>query len=56
MRRIVDERWPIRYPPYMSPEARDLISRLLERKPIKRIGCLQNRARDIKAHPWFKVG
>lgn len=41
MRRIVDDRWPIKYPPYMSDEARDLISRMLERKPVKRIGMLQ---------------
>ena len=44
MRRIVDERWPIRYAPYMSEESKDLVSRLLERKPIKRIGCFQGRA------------
>ncbi len=41
MRRIVDDRWPIKYPPYMTDEARDLIARLLERKPVKRIGMLQ---------------
>lgn len=41
MRRIVDDRWPIKYPPYMSEEARDLISKLLDRKPVKRIGMLQ---------------
>jgi hypothetical protein len=55
MRRIVDDRWPVKYPPYMSPAARDLIMRLLERKPVKRIGMLQNRAKDIKQHEWFKV-
>lgn len=54
MRRIVNERWPVRYPPYMSDAAKDLLSRLLERKPIKRIGCQQGRAADIKKHPWFK--
>ena len=53
MRRIVDERWPVKFPPYMSAEARDLIGRLLERKPARRIGMLQGRAGDIKAHPWF---
>ncbi|KAG1669908.1 hypothetical protein FOA52_002434 [Chlamydomonas sp. UWO 241] len=53
MRRIVDERWPIRYAPYMSEEAKDLVSKLLERRPIKRIGCFQGRANDIKKHPWF---
>jgi serine/threonine protein kinase len=55
MRRIVDERWPVKYPPYMSPEAKDLIQRLLERKPAKRIGMLQGRAADIKNHRWFAV-
>jgi len=54
MRRIVDDRWPIKYPPYMSDEARDLISRLLERKPMKRIGMLQGRSSDVKKHPWFR--
>lgn len=54
MRRIVDERWPVKYPPYMSDAARDLISRLLERKPVKRLGMLSGKAVDIKKHPWFK--
>eukprot|EP00878_Enallax_costatus_P001687 GHUV01001841.1.p1 GENE.GHUV01001841.1~~GHUV01001841.1.p1 ORF type:complete len:745 (+),score=263.55 GHUV01001841.1:565-2799(+) len=54
MRRIVDDRWPVKYPPYMSPEAKDLIMRLLERKPAKRIGMLQGRAQDIKTHKWFQ--
>jgi serine/threonine protein kinase len=41
MRRIVDETWQITYPPYMSAPAKDLVSRLLERKPARRIGaCL----------------
>ncbi|GBF90110.1 cyclic nucleotide dependent kinase [Raphidocelis subcapitata] len=53
MRRIVDERWPVKYPPYMSPAGKDLIMRLLERKPAKRIGMLQGRAADIKNHKWF---
>ena len=52
---FVDDRWPVKYPPYMSymsDAARDLISRLLERKPVKRIGMLQGRADDIKRLPW----
>jgi len=53
MRRIVDERWPIKYAPYMSPEAKDLVALLLERRPIRRIGCLKGRAADIKNHDWF---
>jgi cGMP-dependent protein kinase 2 len=38
----------------MSPAARDLIARLLERKPAKRLGMLQGRAVDIKQHKWFE--
>lgn len=51
----MDERWPVKYPPYMSPAGRDLIVRLLDRKPAKRIGMLQGRAKDIKQHEWFRV-
>jgi cGMP-dependent protein kinase 2 len=32
----------------------DLISRLLERKPAKRIGMLNGRARDVMNHRWFE--
>lgn len=53
MRRIVDENWPIKYPPYLSAEAKDLITRMLERKPGKRLGMLSGRAQDIKSHKWF---
>ena len=31
----------------------DLISRLLERKPMRRLGMLNGRAGDIKRHKWF---
>lgn len=54
MRRIVDENWHIKYPPYLSPAAKDLITRLLERKPARRLGMLSGRARDIKKHRWFE--
>lgn len=54
MRRIVDESWQIKYPTYISAPAKDLISRLLERKPARRIGMLQGRANDIKKHKWFE--
>ncbi|CAG9463429.1 unnamed protein product [Pedinophyceae sp. YPF-701] len=53
MRRIVDENWQIKYPPYLSPAAKDLISRLLERRPAKRLGMLQGKANDVKKHKWF---
>jgi hypothetical protein len=32
----------------------DLIGRLLERKPGRRLGMLSGRARDIKRHRWFE--
>lgn len=53
MRRIVDESYQIKYPPYLSPQAKDLIARLLERKPAKRLGMLNGRALDIKSHKWW---
>ncbi|XP_045811357.1 SNF1-related protein kinase catalytic subunit alpha KIN10-like [Trifolium pratense] len=37
-------------PSYLSPGARDLISRLLEVDPMKRITIL-----EIHQHPWFKI-
>lgn len=40
MRRIVDDHWHVTFPPYLSPEATDLVSRLLERRPARRIGVL----------------
>ncbi|EFJ48149.1 hypothetical protein VOLCADRAFT_81219 [Volvox carteri f. nagariensis] len=54
MRRIVDENYQIKYPPYLSQAAKDLIARLLERKPAKRLGMLNARALDIKNHKWFE--
>ena len=53
MRRIVDESWAVRYPPYVSPLARDLLSRLLQRQPNRRLGCGPLGAAEVKAHPWF---
>lgn len=53
MRRIVDDKFRIVFPPYVSPAARDLILRLLERKPARRLGMLAGRANDIKNHRWF---
>ncbi|CAO3659177.1 unnamed protein product [Umbelopsis ramanniana] len=44
----------IRYPASMSPEAKDLIQRLLDRNPATRLGAGQDDAKEIKAHPFFK--
>lgn len=39
------------YPEYLSPGARDLIERLLERNPKKRYSLSK-----VKRHPWFAIG
>lgn len=36
----------------MTPEAKDLIERLLTMDPKKRLGA--NGVQEIKDHPWFK--
>ena len=41
MRRIVDDNFAVKFPPYLSPAAKDFVLRLLERKPTKRLGMLQ---------------
>lgn len=43
MRRIVDDAFAIKFPPYLSAAAKDFVLRLLERKPTKRLGMLQVR-------------
>lgn len=42
------------YPSYISPVARSLISKLLNRDPGKRLGGGPNGGRDIMAHPFFE--
>ena len=44
MRRIVDDNFAVKFPPYLSPAGKDFVLRLLERKPTKRLGMLQVRA------------
>jgi serine/threonine protein kinase len=50
-RRIVSGH--VRYPSHLTPDAKNLISRLLELQPSRRLGSSQAGAADIKAHPWF---
>ncbi len=44
----------VSYPPHFSPEATNLISKLLQLKPANRLGVIKGGAALIKAHPWFK--
>ena len=39
-----------------SPEAKNLITRLLSPDRSKRLGCLRGGASDVKDHPWFGLG
>jgi len=40
-------------PGYLSKELQDLLHKLLDKNPEKRLGSL-NDFEDIKNHPWFK--
>jgi len=44
----------INFPVGFSAEAKNLISRLLEHKPTKRLGVIKGGADNIKQHPFFK--
>jgi serine/threonine protein kinase len=48
---IVEKR--IEMKQYFSVEAKSLLSGLLERDPVKRLGSSQQDFQDIKKHPWF---
>ena len=38
----------------MSPEAKDLINRLIQLEPFERIGATQESMKELKAHPFFE--
>lgn len=39
---------------YFSPEAKDILQRLLQKDPLKRIGCGPAGPNEIKQHPFFR--
>ena len=43
----------LKIPDYVSKEAAELLRRLLERNPNKRLGSIKD-AQEIKEHPYFK--
>eukprot|EP00047_Mylnosiga_fluctuans_P003990 m.232160 g.232160 ORF g.232160 m.232160 type:complete len:734 (+) comp12307_c0_seq1:159-2360(+) len=45
----------IAYPDHITPEARDLISQLLDRNPKTRLGCRGRGAAELRAHAWFEA-
>jgi len=44
----------ITFPPFMSAEAKDILSRLLIRDPQERMGSGERDAAELKEHPFFK--
>jgi serine/threonine protein kinase len=40
-------------PKHFTPEARDLVRRLLSHDRTKRLGCLKDGVKDVRDHPWF---
>ncbi|PLB39516.1 cAMP-dependent protein kinase catalytic subunit pkaC [Aspergillus candidus] len=43
----------VKYPPYLNPDAVDLLSQLITADLTKRLGNLHGGSEDIKTHPWF---
>ncbi|KDR09984.1 ribosomal protein S6 kinase beta-1-like isoform X2 [Zootermopsis nevadensis] len=41
-------------PPYLTPDARDLIRKLLKRQVVQRLGSGPSNGEAIKVHPFFK--
>ena len=44
---------PLHFPHYISPIARDLITKLLDRNPNNRLGSNEKDFEEIKSHPFF---
>ncbi|KAI9137632.1 kinase-like domain-containing protein [Paraphysoderma sedebokerense] len=44
---------PLTFPSYFSPSAISLLTGLINRDPVKRLGSGPNGAADIKSHPFF---
>ena len=44
----------IRFPKYFSKASRNLIVKLLQHRPTKRLGVLKGGANNIRKHVWFK--
>ena len=42
------------YPPYLSPDARNLLEALLTRDPTRRLGGGPLDAQEVKCHPFFR--
>lgn len=47
-------RCKLNLPPYLTPDAKDLLRRLLRRQVAQRLGAGPGDAEEIKSHPFFK--
>ncbi|KAL8811029.1 MAG: hypothetical protein Q9200_002118 [Gallowayella weberi] len=43
----------VKYPPYIHPDAQDLLQRLITPDLTKRLGNLHAGSKDVMNHPWF---
>ena len=43
----------VKYPPYIHPDAQDLLQRLITSDLTKRLGNLHGGSKDVMQHPWF---
>ena len=43
----------VKYPPYIHPDAQDLLGKLITHDLTKRLGNLHGGSRDVMTHPWF---
>ncbi len=43
----------VKYPPYIHPDAQDLLSKLITQDLTKRLGNLHGGSKDVMNHGWF---
>lgn len=43
----------VKYPPYINPDAQDLLIKLITSDLSKRLGNLHGGSKDVMNHPWF---
>lgn len=46
-------RGKVKYPPYIHPDAQDLLQRLITQDLTKRLGNLHGGSKDVMNHAWF---
>ncbi|KAL8743606.1 MAG: hypothetical protein Q9190_004066 [Brigantiaea leucoxantha] len=46
-------RGKVKYPPYIHPDAQDLLTRLITPDLTKRLGNLHGGSKDVMHHAWF---